>query len=115
MYNKQVRWYIKPSFDGIVTQQYWYQKLLESDNYCWNYRWWLGSILFWDTMYIKNTRSTGTVHTSAKAHLTSIAISVSPSGETVRDRHQNLTICSWPVANLLQISCKSIREFLRSY
>ena len=32
--NKQVRWYIKPSFDGVFTQQYLYQQLLESDNYC---------------------------------------------------------------------------------
>jgi len=24
MYNKQVRWYIKPRFDGIFTQQYLY-------------------------------------------------------------------------------------------
>jgi len=31
MYNKQVRWYIKPPFNGIFTQQYLYQKLLESD------------------------------------------------------------------------------------
>jgi len=45
-YNKQVRWYFKPPFDGIFTQQYFCQKLLESDNYCWNYRWWLGGILF---------------------------------------------------------------------
>ena len=37
---------MKPHFDGIFTQQYLYQKLLESDNYCWNYRWWLGGILF---------------------------------------------------------------------
>jgi len=29
-----------------------YQKLLESDSYCWNYRWWLGGILFWDTVYM---------------------------------------------------------------
>jgi len=28
-----VRWYIKPPFDGTFTQQYLYQKLLESDNY----------------------------------------------------------------------------------
>jgi len=37
MYIKQVRtirWYIKAHFDGIFTQQYLYQKLLESDNYC---------------------------------------------------------------------------------
>jgi len=26
-------------------------KLLESDNYCWNYPWWLGGSLFWDTVY----------------------------------------------------------------
>jgi len=26
------------------TQQCFYQKLLESDNYCWNYRTWLGGI-----------------------------------------------------------------------
>jgi len=42
--------YIKPPFNGIFTQQYLYQKLLESDNYCWNYHWWLGGILFWDTV-----------------------------------------------------------------
>jgi len=44
MYNKQVRWYIKLPFIHL------YQKLLESDNYCWNYCWWLGGILFWDTV-----------------------------------------------------------------
>jgi len=38
-----VRWYVKP-FDGIFTQQYLYQKLRESDNYCLNYRWWLSDI-----------------------------------------------------------------------
>jgi len=27
-----------------------YQKLLESETYCWNYRWWLGGMLFWDTV-----------------------------------------------------------------
>jgi len=21
---------------------------MKSDDYCWNYRWWLGGILFWD-------------------------------------------------------------------
>jgi len=26
-----------------------YKKLLQSNN-CWNYRWWLGGILFWDTV-----------------------------------------------------------------
>jgi len=41
-----MRWYIKALFDGTFTQQYLCQKLLELDNYCWNYRWWLGGILF---------------------------------------------------------------------
>jgi len=53
------------------------------------------------------TGSTGTVHTSAKARLTSVAISVPPSGESVRDRHQNLTFCwldHWQPS--FQISCK---------
>jgi len=36
MYNKPVRLYVKPFFDGIFTQQYLYKKLLESDNYCSN-------------------------------------------------------------------------------
>jgi len=39
-------WDIKQPFDGIFTQEYLYEKLLESDNYCLNYRWWLGGILF---------------------------------------------------------------------
>jgi len=45
MYNKQVRWDIKPPFDGIFTQEYFYRKSLESNSYCWNYRWWLVGIL----------------------------------------------------------------------
>jgi len=53
------------------------------------------------------TRNTETVHTSAKARLASVAISVPPSGESVQDRHRNLIICS------LKISCKSVREFSR--
>jgi len=36
------------------------------------------------------TTSTGTVHTSAKARFISVAISVFPSGESVRDRHKNV-------------------------
>ena len=51
-----MRWYIKPPFDGIFTQQYLYQILLESDNCCWNYRWWLVGTLFWDTVYITSNR-----------------------------------------------------------
>jgi len=31
-YSKLVRWHIKPPFDVIFTEQYFYQKLLESDN-----------------------------------------------------------------------------------
>jgi len=60
----------------------------------------------------KQTRSTGTAHIPVKARLTSIAIS--QCGESARDRHQNLTICS--VAHCqhsLGISCKSVWKFLR--
>ena len=60
------------------------------------------------------TRSTGTVHTSAKARLTSVAISVPPSGESVRDRHQNLNICSLAHCQpFRKISSKSVWTFLR--
>jgi len=37
---------MKPSFHGVFTQQYLYQKLLQSGNYYRNYRWLLGGILF---------------------------------------------------------------------
>jgi len=40
------------------------------------------------------------MHTSAKARLTNVAISVLPSGESIRDRHQNLIICSLVMVNL---------------
>jgi len=61
------------------------------------------------------TRSTGTVHTSAKARLTSLAIWI---GIRIRirihdpDRHQNLIIC-WLAhcQHSLKISCKSVRKF----
>jgi len=48
MYTKQVRWKIKSPFDGIFTQQYVYQKLLELDNTAVkkNYRRWLDGIRF---------------------------------------------------------------------
>jgi len=48
------------------------------------------------------TRSTGTVDTSTKARLTSVAISVPPTAESVRDRHRNLIIIfvHRPIANL---------------
>jgi len=57
------------------------------------------------------TRSTGTVHTSAKARLTSVAIQT-----RIRDldRHQNLIICSLAHCQpSLKISCKSVWKFLR--
>jgi len=60
-----------------------------------------------------NYRSTGTVHTSAKARLTSIAMRI-PIGIRDPDRHQNLIICL--VAHCLpclKISCKPVRKFLR--
>ena len=49
-----------------------------------------------DTRHNNRTRSTGTVHTSAKAHLTSVTIQMWIWSGSVSD-HQNLTICS--VAN----------------
>jgi len=53
------------------------------------------------------TRSTGTVHTSAKARLTRIRI-------RDPDSHQNLIICSWAHCQpTLKMSCKSVRKFLR--
>ena len=57
------------------------------------------------------TRSTGTVHTSAKARLTSVAIQT-----RIRDldRHQNLIICSLAHCQpSLKISCKHIQKILR--
>jgi len=56
------------------------------------------------------TRSTGTVHTSAKACLTSVAIQI-----RIRDPdcHQNLVICSLFYCHpSLKISCKSNCKFL---
>jgi len=54
-------------------------------------------------------RSTGTVPTSAKARLTSVAISVSPYGESVRDRQENVIICSLAhcrhLANQCELEC----------
>ena len=78
---------------------------------------------------IEGTTSTGTVHTSAKARLTSVAISVPPYAESVRDdesgkqslypdgdrnRHQHLTVSSLAHCQpSLKISSKSVRKFLR--
>ena len=59
------------------------------------------------------TTSTGTVHTSAKAHLTSVAMRI-----RIRIRypyrHQNLIICSLAHCQpSSKISCKSVGKFLR--
>jgi len=35
---------------AYLLSKYFCQKLVELDNYCWNYRWWLGGILFWDAV-----------------------------------------------------------------
>ena len=57
----------------------------------------------------KLTRSTGTVHTFSKACLTGVAIRIRKQiriliqiGIQIRDpdRHQNLIIVNWPIANL---------------
>ena len=67
----------------------------------------------------KKCRSTGTVHTSAKARLTSIAIRIRIRiwihiGIRDPDRHQNLIICSLAHRQpFLKISCKFVRKFLR--
>jgi len=56
-------------------------------------------------------RSTGTVHTFAKARLTSVAIRI-----RIRDpdRHQNLiTHCLTHFQSSLKISCKSLQKFLQ--
>jgi len=59
----------------------------------------------------RNTRRTGTVHTSAKARLTSVAIRTR-TRDPVRD--QNLIICSRAHCKpFLKISCKSVEKFLR--
>jgi len=44
VYQTTFRWHI---YSAIFVLKLW-----ESDNYCWNYRWWLGGILFWDTVYL---------------------------------------------------------------
>jgi len=57
------------------------------------------------------TRSTGTVHTSAKARLASVAIRIRICDP---DLHQNLIISSFPICQpSLKISCKSVRKFVR--
>jgi len=64
-----------------------------------------------------STRSTGTVHTSAKARLTSVAIRMPMRIRIrIRDlvRHKNLIICSLAHCQpSLKISCKSVRKFFR--
>jgi len=57
----------------------------------------------------RQSRSTGTVHTSTKAHLTSVKIRIRDP-----DRYQNLIICSLAHCQpSLKISCKSVWKFLR--
>ena len=51
---------------------------------------------------------------SVKACLTSVAISVPASGESIWDRHRNLIIYSLARYQFsLKISCKSVGKFLR--
>jgi len=73
---------------------------------CYKVKCWPHSSAAWNH---NRTRSTGTVHTSTKAYLASVAIRIRDP-----DRHQNLVICSlahWQPS--LKISCKSIWKFLR--
>jgi len=67
---------------------------------------------------VKNseTRSTATVHTSAKACLTSVTIPIWIHDPDIHDpdRHQNLIICSLAHCQpSLKISHKSVQKFLR--
>ena len=61
------------------------------------------------------SKSTGTVHTSAKARLTLLPILIRiPIRIRDPDCHQNLIICSLARCQpSLKISCKSVRSFLR--
>ena len=65
------------------------------------------------------TRNTGKVHTSAMARLTSVAISIPPSGKSVRDDESGSGSGSRSPPKLIshqpsmKISCKSVRTFLR--
>ena len=59
MYIKQLRWEIKPSFDGIyIHSELFIPKITFTGigqlHCCWNYRWWFGGIgyFFWDTVHI---------------------------------------------------------------
>jgi len=71
-----VRWYIKPSFDGIFTQQYLYQKLLESEIIVGG---WVVS-LFWDSVhYIW--------------YLSSINFSLTASTVEIADYQKKYVIC----------------------
>jgi len=57
---------------------------------------------------------TGTVHTFAKAHLTSVAIRIRTMRIRDPDRHQDLIVCSLAHCHpSLKMSCKSVRKFLR--
>ena len=72
-----------------------------------------------DSQSIIMTRSTGTVRTSAKARLSSVAIRIQIRIQIrIRipdsDRYQNLIVCSLTRCQpSLKISCKSVRKFLR--
>jgi len=61
--------------------------------------------------YIIETRSTGTMHTSAKARLISVTIQIHTHHP---DCYQNLIICSLAhCQRSLKISCKSVSKVLR--
>ena len=65
------------------------------------------------TAIVTITRSTGTLHTSAKGRLTSVAIRIVI---WIRDsnRHRNLIVCSLTHCQpSMKISCKSVRKFLQ--
>jgi len=68
-------------------------------------------VLCYSARDIINSRTTGTVHTSTKARLTSVAIRI-----WIRhpDRRRNVAICSLAHCQRCpKISCKSVQKFLR--
>ena len=100
-------------FLNFVISEFYQQAQLSQSNHATHY-------VVWNLVHCcaalrtraRITRSTGAVHTSAKARLTGVAIRIRLR---IRDpdRHQNLIICSMVHCQpSLKISCKSVQKFL---
>jgi len=129
-----LQWYpaVKCATTGNRTQQknfcchYWQIGARNNDITLWNFACKAAYVLHKEQpINLLLTRSTGTVHTSVKARLTSVATRIQIRiryGSVIRipirhpDRHQNLIICYCSPAHwqpFLKISCKSFWKFLR--